>query len=56
MLHKNFNQNLSTCALLNKKLICFNIVLKLKTIYERTHRKKMKKPGSYGDLVKLCFY
>ena len=56
MLHKKFNQNLSTCAFLNKKLTSFHIVLKLKTIYGRTHRKKIKKPCSYGNLVKICFH
>ena len=56
MLQKRFTQNLSTCAFLNKKLICFNIILKLKTIYGRTHHKKIKIPCNYGNMVKLCFY
>ena len=57
MLHKKFNQNLSTCVFFNKKLICFNIILKLKTIYGRTHRKKTKKkPCSYANMVKFCIY
>ena len=49
MLHKKFNQNLLTCVFLNNKLICFNIILKLKTIYGRTHRKNNKK-----NPVQLC--
>ena len=56
MLQKRFTQNLSTCAFLNKKLIYFNIILKLNTIYRRTHRTKIKIPCNYGNMVKLCFY